>query len=227
VVGTAPGAAAERGDDVAGPAPAGLDPSKKSLTASARDAAARAAWREAVAQLDPQQFVCGDESGTHTALTRLDGWAPPDQRATGSVPRHPGQHTTVVAAWTPDGLRVPWWIEGAMKTAPCAWYIAEQLGPPRRPGPVVVLENVRVHQAERIRQALAARHCEWLFLPPYSPDCTPLEQAFSKRKAIRRGLGARTHEALWEAVRLALDAITSADAVAWFAHAGYTLPAQA
>ena len=83
-----------------------------------------------------------------------------------------------------------------------------------------------VHKAASIRQALAVRGCELLFLPPYSPDFTPIEQAFSKLKAILRGLGARTHEALWEAVRLALDAITPADADAWFAYAGYALPAQ-
>ncbi len=84
-----------------------------------------------------------------------------------------------------------------------------------------------VHKAERVRQAIEARHCQLLFLPPYSPDFTPIEQAFSKIKAILRGLGARTKEALQEAVRLAIEAITRHDAAAWFAHAGYALPAQA
>ena len=157
----------------------------------------------------------------------MDGWAPHNQRATGSVPRNHGQNTTLVAALTPDGLRVPWLIEGAMNTPPCEWYIAEELGPTLRPGHVVVLANLSVHKAASIRQALAARGCDLLFLPPYSPDFTPIEQAFSKLKAILRGLGARTHEALWEAMRVALDALTPADAVAWFAHAGYALPAQA
>jgi transposase len=82
------------------------------------------------------------------------------------------------------------------------------------------------HKAEGIRQSLEARGCSLLFLPPYSPDFTPIEQAFSKLKAILRGLGARTREALEEAIRLAVDAITPADATAWFAHAGYSLPAQ-
>ena len=189
---------------------------------------ARKAWRAAVAQRDPQQFVFVDESGTHTSLTRLYGWAPHDQRraARGSVPRNHGKNTTLVAALTPAGVRVPWLIEGAMNTATFLWYITEELGPTLRPGQVVVLDNLSVHQAASIRQALAAHGCDLLFLPPYSPDFTPIEQAFSKLKAIVRGLGARTHEALWESVRSALDAITPADAVAWFAHAGYTLPAQ-
>ena len=76
----------------------------------------------------------------------------------------------------------------------------------------MVLDNLSVHKADRIRQALAARGCQLLFLPPYSPDFTPIEQAFSKIKAILRGLGARTKEALQEAVRLAIEAITRHDA---------------
>ena len=114
-----------------------------------------------------------------------------------------------------------------MNTPPFEWYIVEELGPTLRPGHVVVLANLSVHKAASLRQARAARGCDLLFLPPYSPDFTPIEQAFSKLKAILRGLGARTHEALWEAMRVALDALTPADAVAWFAHAGYALPAQA
>jgi transposase len=142
------------------------------------------------------------------------------------VPRNHGKNTTLVAALTPDGLREPWLIEGAMDTDTFAWYIAEQLGPTLRPGQIVVLDNLSVHKAQRIRLAIEARGCQLLFLPPYSPDCTPIEQAFSKLKAILRGLGARTREALQEAVGLALAAITPEDARAWFAHAGYALPAQ-
>jgi transposase len=213
---------------VAGDPPAGLDTYKKTLAASERDEEARTAWRQAVAQLDPEQFVFVDESGTHTSLTRLSGWAPHDQRASGSVPRTHGKNITLVAALAPDGLHVPWMIEGAMDTATCEWYIREQLGPTLRPGQVVVLDNLSAHKAATIRQSLAARGCELLFLPPYSPDLpdfTPIEQAFSKIKAILSGLGARTREALEEAVRLAVDAITRADATAWFAHAGHALPA--
>jgi transposase len=142
------------------------------------------------------------------------------------VPRNHGQNTTLVAALTADGLQAPWTIEGAMDTEAFARYVQEVLGPTLRPGQVVVLDNLSVHKATRIREALEALHCELLFLPPYSPDCTPIEQAFSKIKARLRGLGARTREALLEAVRLAVDAITREDAVGWFAHAGYALPAQ-
>jgi transposase len=106
-----------------------------------------------------------------------------------------------------------------MDTATFVWYITEQLAPTLRPGQVVV-DNLSVHKAASIRQALEARHCTLLFLPPYSPDFTPIEQAFLKVKAILRRLGARTRETLWEAMRMALEAITPDDALAWFAHAG-------
>lgn len=158
-------------------------------------------------------------------MTRLYGWAPHDQRATGTAPRNHGKNTTLVAALTPAGLQVPWLIEGAMNTDSFVWYITEQLAPTLKPGQMVVLDNLSVHKATRIRQALEARHCQVLFLPPYSPDFTPIEQAFSKIKALLRGLGARTKEALWEAVGLAVEAITPEDAHAWFAHAGYVLSA--
>lgn len=196
------------------------------MAASERDEEARAAWREAVAQLDPEQFVFVDESGTHTSLTRLYGWAPHDRRATGSVPRNHGKNTTLVAALAPEGLREPWLIEGAMTTETFEWYIRNELVPRLRPGQVVVLDNLSAHKAASIRQAIESQGCALLFLPPYSPDFTPIEQAFSKIKAILRGLGARTRDALQEAVRLAIEAITRDDVAAWFAHAGYALPDQ-
>ncbi|MEO7003472.1 MAG: IS630 family transposase [Ktedonobacterales bacterium] len=197
------------------------------MVASERNEVERAAWRAAAATHDPQQFVFVDESSTHTSLIRLYGWAPHNQRASGAAPRNHGKNTTLVATLTPDGLQEPWLlVEGAMNADTFAWYIREQLAPHLQPGQIVVMDNLSAHKAARIREALVARGCDVLFLPPYSPDFTPIEQAFSKLKAILRGLGARTQETLQEAVRLAVAAITSADAAAWYAHAGYPLPAQ-
>jgi transposase len=160
-------------------------------------------------------------------LTRLYGWAPHDQRVTGAVPRNHGKNLTLVAALRHDGVHTPWLIEGAMDSETFEWYIRQQLAPTLRPGQVVVLDNLSAHKGASIREVIEARGCLLLFLPPYSPDFTPIEQAFSKLKAILRGLGARTKETLQEAVRLAIEAISRHDAAAWFAHAGYTLPAQA
>src|SRR5258708_37426524 len=83
-------------------------------------------------------------------------------------------------------------------------YVQEVLGPTLRPGQVVILDNLSVHQADGIRQAIEARRSERLFLPAYSPACTPIAQAFSNIQANLRGLGARTREALLEAVRQAV-----------------------
>lgn len=140
------------------------------------------------------------------------------------MPRNHGRNTTLVAALAPEGLQATWMFEGAMDGATFEWYIREALGPLLRPGQVVVLDNLSVHKSAALREVLAARGCELLFLPAYSPDYTPIEQVFSKVKALLRGLGARTQEALQEAVHLALAAITRADVAAWFAHAGYALP---
>ncbi len=125
---------------------------------SERDEEARAVWRAAAAQLDPEQLVFVDESGTNIALTRVYGWAPQNQRATGSVPRNHGKNLTLVAALRPDGVHEPWLIEGAMDTATFEWYISEQLAPTLRPGQIVVLDNLSAHKADRIRLAIAARH---------------------------------------------------------------------
>jgi transposase len=97
----------------------------------------------------------------------------------------------LVAALAPDGLHEPWLIEGAMDTESFAWYITEQLAPTLRPGQVVVVDNLSAHKADRIRHAIAARGCQLLFLPPYSPDFTPIEQAFSKGHPARTG---RAHQ---------------------------------
>ena len=95
------------------------------------------------------------------------------------------------------------------------------LVPSLRPGQVVVLDKVSVHTGERVRQMIEAKGCQVLFLPAYSPDLTPIEEAFSKLKTWLRRLGARTREALEEAIAQALQHITGQDAHGWFWHAGY------
>jgi transposase len=195
------------------------------VVASERDEEARAAWRRAMANRDPQHFVFVDESGTHIALTRLYGWAPRSQRLTGAAPRHRGKNTTLVAALTPAGIQAPWAIEGAMDAKAFERYITEVLGPTLHPGQVVILDNLNVHKGKAIRQAIEARQCELVFLPAYSPDFTPIEPALSKVKAFLRKVEARVRDALLDAIGHALDAVTANDAHGWFTHAGYFLPA--
>jgi transposase len=177
--------------------------------------------------VDVHRLVFVDESGTHTSLLRLYAWAPRGERAHAAVPRNHGKNTTLVAALSWRGMQAPWTVEGAMDTAAFLVYVRDGLGPTLVPGQIVVLDNLSVHKAPAIRQVIAARGCELVYLPAYSPDLTPIEQAFSKLKAILRQLAARTREALLDALAVGLDAITPDDAHGWFHHAGYTSLAQA
>ena len=184
----------------------------------------RAAWRTDIAAYAPEQLVFVDESSTHTSLTRLYGWAPHNQRATGHVPRNHGKNLTFIAALTAHGILAPWTVEGAMDTTAFEVYVTQVLIPTLHAGQVVVLDNLSVHKAAHIHEALTACGCTLLFLPPYSPDCNPIEQAFSKIKSVLRTLGSRTRDALLDALAHALETITAHDAAAWFAHTGYSLP---
>jgi transposase len=108
-------------------------------------------------------------------------------------------------------------------------YVERALAPVLRPGQVVVLDNLGAHKGERgVRELIEGRGCELLYLPPYSsPDLDPIEEAFSKLKALLgRARRARTREALIEAMGRALDAVSTKDTRGFFEHCGYPLPAQ-
>ena len=95
-----------------------------------------------------------------------------------------------------------------------------------KPGQIVVMDNLSAHKGSRVRELIEAKGCELLYLPPYSPDLNPIEEAFSKVKGLLRRIGARTREALIEAMGRALDTVTGADARGFFEDHGYRLPAQ-
>jgi transposase len=199
-----------------------VDAKTRTVGASERDEAARAAWRAQMTPVDVRRLVFVDESGTHTSLLRLYAWAPRGQRAHAQVPRNHGKNTTLVAALSWRGMQAPWTVEGAMDTAAFVVYIRQVLVPTLVPGQIVILDHLSVHKAPAIRQALEARGCALVYLPAYSPDFTPIEQAFSKLKAILRHRAARTRDALLDALAVGLRAISPDDAHGWFRHAGYT-----
>jgi len=202
----------------------GLDAQKKTLVAREQDEVARAAWREQASQLASQNLVFVDETGTHIALTPLYARAPRGQRAVGKVPRNTGANTTLLASLSLDGMGEALILEGAADGLAFEAYIDQILAPSLRPGQIVVMDNLSIHQGERVRQAIQAKGCQLVFLPAYSPDFSPIEQAFSKLKAVLRRIGARTHEALFEAIAQALLTVTAADALGWFTHCGYPPP---
>jgi transposase len=114
-------------------------------------------------------------------------------------------------------------VEGAADTAAVVAFTAHVLAPVLRPGQVVVMDNLAPHKASRVRELIERAGCRLLFLPPYSPDFNPIEPAWSKLKALLRGLGARTTEALHAALTARVDAITAADARSFFRHCGYAV----
>ena len=167
-----------------------------------------------------------DECGTHTSMARLYARAPRGERAYGKAPRNRGPSTTLLASMTAEGMGPCLAVEGATTKAVFEAYVERVLAPSLSPGQVVILDNLAAHKGERVRQLVEARGCEVLFLPPYSPDLSPIEEGFSKIKARLRKAAALTREALVEAMGRALDAVTARDARGWFAHCGYPVEAQ-
>jgi transposase len=117
-------------------------------------------------------------------------------------------------------------VEGATTRAVFEAYLEEALCPSLLAGQVVVMDNLSAHKGQKVRELIEGRGCELIYLPPYSPDLNPIEQAFSKMKALMRRSGARTREALIGAMGDALSAITARDASGFFGHCGYQRPDQ-
>jgi transposase len=199
----------------------GLDAQKKTLAASERREEERTNWREQVKPLDAKRLVFVDESGSNVALTPLYARAPRGQRAHGSVPRNRGKNTTLLASLSVEGIGASMLLEGATNAAAFEIYLEQILLPSLAPGQMVVMDNLSAHKGARVRQLIEERGCQLLFLPAYSPDFSPIEETFSKIKAYLRRVGARTREALQEALAQSLETVTSQDARGWFAHCGY------
>lgn len=142
------------------------------------------------------------------------------------MPRNWGDNLTLVAALGVGGLGPAMTLPGAVDGSAFVAYVREFLAPALMPGQTVILDNLAVHKGAAIRRLIEARGCRLLFLPPYSPDFAPIEQAFGKVKEALRRTGARTRAALEAAIAAALDTITAQDAAAWFRHCGYLPPGQ-
>lgn len=216
---------AQPGDDVAGAAADWLAAQKTSLLAAERDEAARAAWRADVATLDPRDLVFVDETSTHTGLTRRRARAPRGERAVGWIPRNHGPNVTLLAARTPEGIGPAMTIVGVVDGSAFTAYAEQVLAPALRPGHVSILDNLSAHKREDARKAVAAAGARLLFLPPYSPDCNPIELVFANVKEALRAAAERTPDGLRTATAAAIDAISAADARGFYAHCGFPLPA--
>ena len=169
----------------------------------------------------PDRFVFLDETAVKTNLTRLRGWAPQGERLIMDAPFGSWGTQTLIAGLTCDALIAPWVIKGAVDGPAFAAYVREVLIPEIAPGTVVVLDNLATHRNKEAAAALKAHGCWFLYLPPYSPDLNPIEQAFSKLKAHLRRIGARSFTSVFEAIGTVCDLYDSAECWNYFKAAGY------
>ncbi len=151
-------------------------------------------------KLDARRLVFVDEMGTNTSLAPLYAYSPRGKRAFFKVPRNRGRNTTLLASIGHEGMGPSMAVEGSTTKEVFEAYVEHFLAPALRPGQVMVLDNLGAHKGERVRELIEGRGCKLLYLPPYSPDLNPIEEAFSKVKGLLRRAGARTRKALIEAM---------------------------
>ena len=195
---------------------------KKSPIAQEREEVERGLWKWLASRFDSRRLVFIDESGFTISMDRLRSRAPKGKRAYGRVPRNRGKNQTLIASITLEGgMGECMCVEGATDKEVFEAYVEKALAPSLlEEGQVVVLDGLGAHRTARVRELIEARGCDLVFLPAYSPDLNPIEEAFSKIKHLVRKAAERTREALIEAIAQALTAIRPQDVVGWFAHCG-------
>jgi transposase len=185
--------------------------------------AAREDWVEGQDDLDPEHLIFIDESGLSTKMARLPGWAPKGERCCAAIPHGHWKTVTFVGGLTLTGFVAPMLLDGPMDGECFLAWVEQMLAPTLRPGDIVVMDNLAAHKVAGVRQAIEAGGAELRYLPPYSPDLNPIENAFAKLKAHARKSAARTLDALERAAANALPQFRSDQCANFFAHAGYRL----
>lgn len=178
-----------------------------------------------MATINPATVVFLDETSTQTTLTRARGRAPRGERVVGAVPRNHGANITCLVAMSPTGMHAPCVFEGAVTSDLFVRWLRRWLVPTLRWGTTVVLDNLSVHRHADVRTVLEEAGCQLVYLPAYSPDFNPIEQAFSKLKAHLRAVGARAFDPLVDAIGDGLERITTSDIAGFYRHGGFDLPA--
>jgi len=188
--------------------------------------AAREAWFDGQPDLEPERLIFVDESGLSTKMARLRGWAPKGERCRAAIPHGHWNTTTFVAGLTLSGFCAPMLLDGPMDGEAFLAWCEQMLAPTLRPSDIVIMDNLPAHKVAGVCEAIETVGASLLYLPPYSPDFNPIENAFSKlkahvRKAHVRKAAARTVEALDAAVATALKTFRPQECENFFAHAGY------
>jgi transposase len=154
-------------------------------------------------------------------MCRLYGRAPRGERLIASVPHGHWQITTFLAGLRHDAITAPLVIDGAINGELFLAYVEQMLAPTLSAGEIVVLDNLSSHKVKGVREAVEARGATMLYLPPYSPDLNPIEQAFAKLKRLLRTAAARTREALWNVIGQSLGRFSLAECANYLTHCGY------
>jgi transposase len=178
-------------------------------------------WRLSQVGLDARRVVFIDETGASTKMTRRYGRAARGQRLVAKVPHSHWKTTTFVGALRIDGLTAPLVIDGPMNGDLFRAYVQQQLVPTLRAGDVVVLDNLAAHKVKGVREAIERAGARIVYLPPYSPDFNPIEQAFAKLKWLLRSAAQRTVDGLHQAIADALDRFSPSECRNYFRNSGY------
>lgn len=186
-------------------------------------AAARRQWQAWQPLREVQQYVFLDECGVTTDLLRRYGRSPRGTRLHDHTPCSHWQTHTVIAALRLDGLTAPAVFDGPIDQPTFLAYVEQVLVPTLRPGDVVVLDNLAVHKQPDLHTALARVGASARFLPPYSPDFNPIEQAFAKLKAFLRAARPRSFDQVCALVATAIGFYTPAECANYVRHSGYRI----
>ena len=165
-----------------------------------------------------------DECSTNVRMVPLRARAPKGERAFGKAPKNWENNVTLISSMNLGGMGASMSIEGSADGDAFLAYVERFLCPTLKRGQIVVMDNLQVHKMKKVRELIEGRSCSLVFLPSYSPDFNPIEEAFSKIKGFLRKAKARSFEALVQATGGALSAVTKEDARGFFAHCGYETP---
>jgi transposase len=183
----------------------------------------RVMWRAEAIGLNPRKIVFIDETACKTNMMRLRGWAIRGERLIDKVPHGHWKTTTMIAALGSRGMRCAKAVDGGVSGKVFLEFVTDTLLKTLKRGDIVVMDNLASHKIVGVREAIESVGASVVYLPPYSPDLTPIENAFSKIKQELRRMRHRTKEALWQDVDRLTSLITSTDAKNFFRHCGYKL----
>lgn len=162
-----------------------------------------------------------DETWASTNMARRYGRAPRGERLRAAVPHGHWKTTTFVAGLRSDRIVAPFVLDGPINRNAFETYVARVLVPELRPNDVVVMDNLSSHKGPRVQEMIEAAGASLRYLPPYSPDFNPIENAFAKLKTLLRKAAERTVGGLWDTIGHLVDLFTPAECANYLAHAGY------